>query len=53
MNFNQNLSVFAFFSSDPYNSPNSGPEEIEFSRLSADTTEISALASFTRKVAAD
>jgi len=38
---------------DPYASTTSGAEEIEFSRLDADTSEISALASFAKKVAAD
>ncbi|CAG7820249.1 unnamed protein product [Allacma fusca] len=38
---------------DPYASTNSGAEEIEFSRLDTDTTEISALASFAKKAATD
>ncbi|ODN05286.1 Protein wntless [Orchesella cincta] len=38
---------------DPYANTNSGTEEIEFTRLEPDTSEISALASFAKKVAAD
>lgn len=38
--------------SDPY-AQNSGAEEIEFTRLDPDTTEISAIASFAKKVAHD
>jgi len=38
---------------DPYATTNSGTEEIEFTRLDSNTAEISALASFAKKVAAD
>lgn len=51
-NENKNSLVF-YVSLDPYANTNSGTEEIEFTRLEPDTSEISALASFAKKVAAD